>query len=138
MRYFVPAILLALFLLSLATLFLDWHILQGPPSGDLFADDETIQTALSQHMDVTASGRNDDERTVVELQISQLDYHTVLSRSLPWSLPEQKVFMVGPWIPEALIAHNLNVDPDLEFHVFNYSSMARSVKEIDMELCAAN
>jgi hypothetical protein len=49
-------------------------------------------------------------------------------------VPGNKVFMTGPWVPEDIVASNLNMDPEFEYHVFNDSGMAASVKLIDDEL----
>jgi hypothetical protein len=49
-------------------------------------------------------------------------------------MPGNKVFMTGPWVPEGIVASNLNMDPEFEYHLFNYSAMAASVKLIDEEL----
>lgn len=49
-------------------------------------------------------------------------------------LASKKVFLAGPWVPSEILEHNSQQDPRLEFHVFNNTSMAKSVKLIDEEL----
>jgi len=51
-------------------------------------------------------------------------------------IPGNKIFVVGPWVPEQIALENLQMEPNKEIHVFNYSAMARSVQLIDQELVA--
>ena len=71
-----------------------------------------------------------------DIKTSEQVEHFILSPSnaMTRSLPNNKVFMTGPWVPTFLMEPDPMQDPYVEVHVFNNTAMAMSVKLIDAEL----
>jgi hypothetical protein len=115
--------------------------------GGLKAEEETRRTAEEALLKVTNEAKVAEEdrlkaeertRTAESLSSARIehDIHSLRKEQHEGrELPGNKVFVVGPWVNEEIVGHNSKYLPnDFEVHIFNHSSMTRSVRLIDQEL----